>query len=80
MNLDVWDGILIGIYIGVFIGWWWNRKPPVIQGAKIEANLKIDQSALDKIETARVMAWLEERGMTWMPKGAVFDPDRKIPK
>lgn len=80
MNFDVWDGLFIGIYIGVFIGWWWNRKPPVIRGAQIEARMVIDESFVNQIETAHVMAWLNARDLVWKPKGAVFDPDRKIVK
>lgn len=75
MSLDVWDGIFIGIYIGVFIGWWWNRKKPVVN-----ANLVIDKTALDIIDQERVLAWLEAHELTWMPKGAVFDPNRKVVK
>ncbi len=80
MNLDAWDGLFIGIYLGVFIGWWWNRKPAVISNAKISADLKITPEVLHQLNAAMVVAWLEERGMTWMPKGAVFDPNRKVEK
>ena len=80
MNLDVWDGIFIGIYIGVFIGWWWNRKPPVIKDAKIEASLVIDSKVLSQLNGQMVGAWLDQNGLTWMPKGAVFDPNKVVKK
>lgn len=84
MSLDVWDGILIGIYLGVFIGWWWNRKPPVIKDSKITANLVISQELIDKMNEQLtqeyVNGWLDKRGLTWMPKGAVFDPNKEVRK
>lgn len=72
--------IVLSFYAGYVVAWLLNRKPPVIKNAKIDATLVIDQTALDKIEQARVFEWLEQRGLTWQPKGAVFDPDRKIDK
>lgn len=79
MNLDAWDGLMIGIYIGVFIGWLWNRKAPAIT-----ANLNIDRdlakSIAAKMEQEGVFRWLDDRGLTWMAKGAVFDSDRKVDK
>ncbi|MEW5905121.1 MAG: hypothetical protein AB1722_12360 [Pseudomonadota bacterium] len=71
---------LSGWLLGYWTGWLVNRKPPVIQGAKITANFVIDESALEHIDQARVFAWLEQRGMTWQPIGAVFDPNREFKK
>lgn len=71
---------LSGWLLGYWLGWLLNRKPPVIKGAKITANFVIDKTALERIEQERVFAWLESRGMTWQPIGAVFDPRREIKK
>jgi hypothetical protein len=84
MSLDVWDGLMIGIYIGVGIGWLWHRKPPIIKDAKIEAKLIVSQEMIDKMNDQLtqqyVNGWLEKRGLVWMPKGAVFELNKDAKK
>jgi hypothetical protein len=80
MNFDIWDALIVGFYLGAGVGWWFNRKPPIVKVGEIKTSLVIDQTALDKIEQARVFAWLDRRGLTWMAKGAVFDPNKVVKK
>lgn len=65
---------------GFTVGWLLYRKPPVIRDAKIDAKLVIDQDFVNKMDAETMTVWLEQRGLTWQPKGAVFDPDRKFDK
>lgn len=67
--------IVAAFYLGFAFGAWVNRKPP-----KIEANLTVTPELLVLIEQKQVMEWLEQRGLVWQPKGAVFDPERKVDK
>ncbi len=67
--------VAIAFCAGWLVGWLLNRKPH-----QIEANLVIDEKMLEQINTASVNAWLDKRGMTWMPKGAVYDPNRSVKK
>lgn len=72
--------LVIFFYAGFALGAWVNRKPPVIKGARIEANLVIDPAVLKQLNGAMVERWLDERGLTWQPKGAVFDLKRGVKK
>ncbi len=80
MSLNLWDALILGFYLGCAAGWWFNRKPAVIRNAKIETTLVVDPKVLTQINGAMVQAWLEERDLVWQPRGAVFDPERKITK
>lgn len=80
MTFDIWDALIVGIYIGAGIGWWFNRKPPIIKDVKIEANLVITPDVLKQLDMALVNAYLDQHGLTWQPKGAVFDPKRDVKK
>lgn len=57
-----------GVLFGGFIVSWAmaeyrkGKKPPQIE-------FKVDASAVDKLTLAMVSAWLEQRGLVWMPKG-----------
>lgn len=73
MTFDIWDALIVGIYIGVGIGWWFNRKP-------LEANLVITPEVLKQLNMALVNAYLDQHGLTWQPKGAVFDLGKEIKK
>ena len=79
--MNVWSALIISFYIGIAVGWWFNRKPPIITVEKITANLVVDENMMDqiqrKIDQETVFYWLEKRGLTWMPKGAVFDHGKK---
>lgn len=66
---------LLGAAAGFFCAWQLFREP-----RKIEANLVIDPKVLHQIDLAIVNAWLDKHGMTWQPKGAVYNPDKVIKK
>jgi hypothetical protein len=72
--------IVAAFYIGFTVGAWLNRKPPVIKGAKISANLKVTPEVASQLTGAMVNQWLDDRGLVWMPKGAVFEPGKKVEK
>lgn len=78
MSVTVFNALVVGFYLGCGAGWWFNRKPPVDKGAKIAATLVIDPKVLNQINAEMVNAWLDQNGLTWMPKGAVFDPKKVI--
>lgn len=65
----------IGIAFGAWLAWrnWLHQEKPVL-------NITIDPQTLHQINAEMVAAWLDERGLTWMAKGAVFDPNRKASK
>lgn len=76
--LTIGEAMALGFTLGYAVAVMLNRKPPVDKEAKIVARLVIDPKALGQINAAMVTAWLEERGLTWMPKGAVFDHKKVI--
>lgn len=76
MSIGNW--IAIAFAAGYAIAWLTYRHPPA--QPKIDARLVIDQDFLDKIEQERVFDWLNRRGLTWQPKGAVFEPGKDIKK
>jgi hypothetical protein len=76
--MSVW--VMVAFYVGLRIGYWLNRKPPVEYKPSITANLVVSKELLDQINQESVMQWLDRRGLTWMPKGAVFDPERTVKK
>lgn len=76
--LTIGEAMALGFTLGYAVAVMLNRKPPVDREAKIVARLVIDPKALGQINAAMVTAWLEERGLTWMPKGAVFDHKKVI--
>ncbi len=76
--MSISDWFAIGFAAGYAVAWLTYRQPPA--QPKITANLVIDQEVLDKIEAEKVVAWLNQRGLTWMPKGAVFVPGKEIKK
>lgn len=71
--------LILAFYIGLAVGYWLNRKPPVIKDAKITATLAIDTKLLRQIDAEMVNAWLNQRGMMWQPRG-VEDPYRSVKK
>lgn len=76
--LTIGEAMALGFTLGYAVAVMLNRKPPVDKEAKIAVKLVIDPKVLNQINAAMVMAWLEEHGLTWMPKGAVFDPKKVI--
>ena len=72
----------LGVIIGASWSWhlWLKRETPVIKGAQITANFIIDPATLDNLNMAIINSWLESRGLTWQPKGAVFDPHKELKK
>lgn len=80
MTFAIWGALFVGLYTGVGIGWWFNRKPPIVKDAKIEANLVITPDVLKQLNMALVNAYLDQHGLTWQPKGAVFDLGKEIKK
>lgn len=71
--LTIGEAIAIGFVCGYAFALLLNRKPPVIN-----ARLVIDPKVLHQINLQMVNAWLDQHGLTWQPKGAVFDPKKVI--
>jgi hypothetical protein len=80
MSLDIWHALFVGFYLGAVASWFFNRKPPVIKDAQITANLTVTPEVPTQVNAAITMAWLDKQGLTWMPKGAVFDPHKEANK
>jgi drug/metabolite transporter superfamily protein YnfA len=68
-------GVSIGIALGSYWTWYW-----AIRSEKPVVHVTVDRDLLSITSQLMVMAWLEERGLTWQAKGAVFDPERVIRK
>lgn len=64
----------IGATLGAWWSWhlWLKRERPIVN-----ATLVITPQVLTQLNGQMVGAWLESHGMTWMPKGAAFDPHRE---
>jgi hypothetical protein len=86
MNDHLWLSFILWAFCaGWTLGWWLNRKPPVIESpifkdAQIIANLVISPELLKQVDQKIIMVWLDQHGLTWMPKGAAFDPHGEIKK
>lgn len=65
--------IFIAFWAGFACAWLLYRKPPVTK-------IIVDDEVLRQINLEYVNAWLDKHDMTWQPKGAVFNPGRKVPK
>lgn len=78
--LTIGEATALGFVLGYAVAVMLNRKPPVEKEAKIAARLVIDPKVLNQINAEMVNAWLDQNGLTWMPKGAVFDPKKVIKK
>lgn len=57
---------VLGAIFGAWFAWyfWLRNEKPVVE-------LKIDPAILSQINSHIVTAWLESRGLVWMPKGVV---------
>jgi hypothetical protein len=68
-------GVSLGIAIGSYWTWYWfmRSEKPVV-------HVTVDRDLLSTTSQLMVMTWLEERGLTWQPKGTVFNPERVIKK
>lgn len=76
--LTIGEAMALSFVLGYGVAVMLNRKPT--EKPPINATLVIDPKVLGQITAAMVTAWLEERGLVWQPKGAVFDPKREVPK
>lgn len=58
---------VLGGFVGAWGAWsYWLRHE------KASVELKIDPAVINQINNLLVMAWLEQRGLVWMPKGQEF--------
>lgn len=73
--MSVW--VIVAFWVGVGYGYWLNRKTPTAHEPTINANLVL---SIDQLDSTIVTHWLDRRGLVWMPKGAVFDPERTVKK
>lgn len=67
-----------GVLFGGFIVSWAiaeyrkGKKPPQIE-------FRVDASAVEKLTLVMVNAWLDQRGLVWMPKGAEYMVKKEKP-
>jgi len=59
---------LAGLVTGAVAGAWWAWER-FIRKDGIGITLNITPEVIDRIDAARVSAWLDRRGYMWMPKG-----------
>lgn len=61
-------GIICGAALGAWYAWqrWLKKERPVLK-------ITVDRDVLSMVTQEMAMDWAERRGLTWMPKGAVFD-------
>ena len=67
-----------GYAMGYAIAWLLYRKPAA--PPNITANLVIDPAVLHQVNAQVTLAWLDKHGLTWMPKGATYDPAKTVKK
>lgn len=70
--------ICLAFAVGYALAWLSYHKPLV--KPNIEANLVITPEVLKQLNMALVNAYLDQHGLTWQPKGAVFDLGKEIKK
>lgn len=61
---------VLGAGFGAWFAWYYWLRHYQPKQPKIE--LKIDPAVLSQISSLIVTAWLEQRGLVWMPKGIEF--------
>ena len=58
---------------GVFVLWWhFERLVAGSEATSLDARhvqFKVDAAVLNQLNESLVMAWLDARGLMWMPKG-----------
>lgn len=67
MDATTIAAIIMAFAVGIALGVWLavlTEKPTV--------ELKLDKELLGSITSQMVMAWLDSRGLVWMPKGGDF--------
>lgn len=57
----------VGAGFGAVVAWAWFEH--TARPRKIE--IKVDPAVLSQLNEALIMAWLDSRGLMWMPKGVV---------
>lgn len=64
------SGLIAGVAIGAWAAWqqWLRDEKPVVN-----VTLVADKNFANKIDSVVVSSWLDQRGLTWQPKGAVFE-------
>jgi hypothetical protein len=68
--------LVVFFFAGYAIGAWVNRKPLV----QIVRKIVVDRDVLSIVSQEMAMDWADRRGLTWQPKGAVFDPNKVVKK
>lgn len=58
----------VGACFGAVVAWAWFERC----GRPQEVKIVIDRELASKIDSGFVMAWLDSRGLVWMPKGIDF--------
>lgn len=63
---------VLGAAFGAWFAWyyWLRHYQPKVE-------LKIDPAVLSQINTLIVTAWLEQRGLVWMPNGVEWKAKTK---
>lgn len=62
--------LALGFVVGYIVCQRLNRKPSIV----------IDRDLLNQIDAVCVGRWLDQRGMVWQPKGAIFKPGKECRK
>jgi membrane protein DedA with SNARE-associated domain len=71
-NIAIFAGVFgLGMVAGYLLGRF---------GKPVEATLVVDREVLHQLSLAMVNAWLDQHGMTWQPKGAVYEPGSTVKK
>ncbi|HEU0283271.1 MAG TPA: hypothetical protein VFQ99_05765 [Gallionella sp.] len=67
-------GLICGLVIGAWWAWqgWLKKEKPVL-------HITVDRDVLSTISDQIIMDWLNQRGLTWQPKGAVFELGKPSP-
>lgn len=74
INTDFVLGFLFGISLAACFFFWIVRQ---LGRREIKAELTVTKEVANQISRGTVEAWLDCRGLTWMPKGIEFNPAEK---
>ncbi|OGS90837.1 MAG: hypothetical protein A2Z95_06110 [Gallionellales bacterium GWA2_60_18] len=76
------DAILIfalGLIYGLAIGAWWANRRWVLCEKPV-LNITVDKDVLSTVTQQMAMDWADRHGLTWQPKGAVYELGKGVQK
>ena len=78
MSAAVIFALVFGFLLGLVFGMWsvWQY---MITHERRPLKITVDPRVLSQINGVMIAAWLDQRGLIWMPKGKDFKAGEKLP-